>query len=112
MSDDEIYEYLGQTFEWNRDKARKNFMQHRVLFTEAATVFFDEKVVYYTDNEHSDDEQRYIVVGRSAGLRTLFVVNVVRGERVRLISARIATPRERSDYEREVGRRLRDAGGV
>ena len=33
MSDDEIYEYLGQTFEWNRDKARKNYMQHRVLFT-------------------------------------------------------------------------------
>lgn len=104
MSDDEIYEYLGQTFEWNRGKARMNYMRHRVLFTEAATVFFDENVVYYTDDEHSNEEQRYIVVGRSSGQRSLFVVNVVRGERVRLISARTATPRERSDYERELGR--------
>jgi uncharacterized DUF497 family protein len=38
MSDDEIYEYLGETFEWDVDKARKNYMSHRVLFTEAATV--------------------------------------------------------------------------
>jgi uncharacterized DUF497 family protein len=104
MSNDEIYEYLGQTFEWDVEKARKNYMSHRVLFTEAATVFFDENVIYYKDEEHSEDEQRYIVVGCSRRDRSLFVVHVLRGERVRLISARRVTPLERSAYEAELGR--------
>jgi uncharacterized DUF497 family protein len=104
MSDDEIYEYLGQTFEWDAAKARKNFMRHRVMFTEAATVFFDDDVVYYKDEEHSEGEQRYIVIGHSERDRRLFVVHVLRGENVRIISARAATPRERSEYESELGR--------
>jgi hypothetical protein len=104
MSDDEIYQYLGQQFEWNREKARKNWMDHRVLFTEAATVFFDKGAVYYEDEEHSDEEERYVVVGHSSRARELFVVHVYRGERTRLISARAATPQERSDYEAELGR--------
>jgi uncharacterized DUF497 family protein len=104
MTSDEVYEYLGQTFEWDREKATKNFLQHRVLFTEAASVFFDEKVIYYRDDDHSGDEDRYIVVGHSSRSRDLFVVHVLRGERVRIISARPVTPRERSDYETELGR--------
>jgi hypothetical protein len=104
MSDDEIYEYLGQTFEWDAAKARKNFMRHRVMFTEAATVFFDADVVYYEDEAHSEGEQRYIVVGHSKRDRQLFVVHMYRGEHVRIISARAATPRERSEYESELGR--------
>jgi uncharacterized DUF497 family protein len=74
------------------------------MFTEAATAFFDEKVSYYTDEEHSEDEQRYIVIGRSRRDRKLFVVHALRGEHVRIISARAATPRERSDYEADLGR--------
>jgi uncharacterized DUF497 family protein len=79
-------------------------MDHRVLFTEAATVFFDKRAVYYGDEEHSQEEQRYLVVGHSSKARELFVVHVYRGERTRLISARTATPRERRDYEVELGR--------
>jgi uncharacterized protein len=104
MSDDEIYEYLGQTFEWDVAKARRNYMLHRVMFTEGATSFFDEDVFYYKDEEHSEDEQRYIVTGRSKRDRKLFVVHAIRGERIRIINARTATPRERSDYEAELGR--------
>jgi uncharacterized protein len=104
MTNDEIYEYLGQTFEWNVAKARKNYMRHRVMFTEAATVFFDKGVIYYEDEEHSGEEQRYIVIGYSKRDRRLFVVHVIWGERVRIISARAATPRERSEYESELGR--------
>jgi hypothetical protein len=104
MSDDAIYEYLGQTFEWNVVKARKNYMRHRVMFTEAATVFFDEGILYYEDEEHSEEEQRYIVIGHSKRDRRLFVVHVLRDERVRIISARAATPRERSEYDSELGR--------
>jgi uncharacterized DUF497 family protein len=101
---DEIYQYLDQMFEWDASKARKNWMQHRVLFTEAATVFFDKDVVVFQDEEHSLDEQRYTVLGQSAKLRTLFVVHVERGERVRIISARVATAQERGRYESELGR--------
>jgi uncharacterized DUF497 family protein len=73
MSDDEIYEYLGQTFEWNREKARINWMEHHVLFTEAATVFFDQGAVYYEDEEHSDEEARYVVVGHSSKAHELLL---------------------------------------
>jgi uncharacterized DUF497 family protein len=110
MSEDEIYEYLGQTFEWDVAKASKNFLSHRVLFTDAATAFFDQDAIYYKDEEHSDDEERYIVIGRSQRDRQLFIVHVYRGVRVRIISARTASQRERSVYEAELGRRLRDAG--
>ncbi len=103
---DAIYELLGQQFEWDPDKARQNWVKHRVLFTEAATAFFDEHLVVFQDEEHSEDEQRYIVIGRSQRDRRLFVVHVYRGDRIRLISAREPTSRERTEYEGELGRRL------
>lgn len=106
MSDSEIYEYLGQVFEWDPAKARKNWSVHRVLFTEAATVFFSEDVVFFEDPDHSVEEERYIVVGTSKRDRRLFIVHVYRGERIRLISARTATLRERSEHEAELGRQL------
>lgn len=101
---DQLYELLGQSFEWDAAKARKNWMRHRVLFTEAATVFFDPDLLVFTDEDHSLDEQRYTVIGQSASSRTLFVVHVERGERVRIISARVVTKSERSRYESELGR--------
>lgn len=99
MSDDEIYEYLDQVFEWNRRKAAKNLLQHGVRFPEAATVFFDRRSITIPDDQHSEDEERYTVIGQSVRTRTLLVVHVYRGERIRIISARRPTPQERSDYE-------------
>ena len=104
MRDDEIYELLGQTFEWDRDKARRNWMSHRVLFTEAATVFFDPQVMFFEDPANSEDEDRFIMIGHSQRDRRLFIVHVYRADRVRLISARTLTPEERSQYEAELGR--------
>ncbi len=101
---DVLYEYLDQLFEWDDSKVRKNWMRHHVLFTEAATVFFDRNVVVYADHEHSLEEQRYTVIGASAKMRTLIVVHVERGERIRIISAREPTPTERRSYESELGR--------
>lgn len=101
---DELYELLGQWFEWDSAKARKNWLLHHVLFTEAATVFFDPEVVVFADEEHSLEEQRYTVIGRSVKQRTLFVVHVERRERVRIISAREVTAAERRRYESELGR--------
>jgi uncharacterized DUF497 family protein len=104
MSDDEIYEYLGQTFEWNRVKALKNALNHGVRFTEAVTVFWDPEAMSKCDEEHSESEERYTVVGHSVRSQTLFVVHLVKGQRIRIISARPATPTERRDYEAKLGR--------
>ena len=56
------------------------------------------------DEEHSEDEERYTIVGRSLHTRTLFVVHVIKSTRIRIISARQATPTERRDYEAQLGR--------
>ena len=104
MSDDELYEYLGQMFEWNRVKAMKNAMKHGVRFTEAVTVLWDADALTQFDEGHSELEERYTVVGRSLHSRTLFVVHLVKEQRIRIISARPATPGERRDYEAQLGR--------
>ncbi len=57
MSDD-VYEYLGQFFEWDRMKAALNAIKHNVRFPEAASVFFDEDAIFEPDPDHSEDEHR------------------------------------------------------
>jgi uncharacterized protein len=68
-------------------------------FSEAETVFADTLAVIFADPDHSDDEDREIIIGHSARNRLLVVSFVERGENVRIISARAATPRERRNYE-------------
>lgn len=96
---DEIYAYLDQLFEWDRMKAARNAIKHRVRFTEAASVFFDENAILELDPDHSEAEDRYIVLGYSIRANVLLVVHVIRGERIRVLSARVATPSERRRYE-------------
>jgi len=106
MSDDQIFELFGQTFEWDRMKAARNTRKHGVRFPEAASVFLDANALFQLDEEHSESEERYTIIGRSIHLRELFVVHVERGERIRIISARVAKPDERRDYEGRLGRQL------
>jgi uncharacterized protein len=70
-----------------------------VLFTEALTVFADPLARIVDDPRHSRDEPRYAILGSSADNRLLVVMYTERGEGIRLISARKATPRERNSYE-------------
>jgi uncharacterized DUF497 family protein len=87
-------------FEWEQDKAEANLRKHGVSFEEAQTVFFDDAALLYDDPDHSNDEQRLLLVGPSAGLRVLVVVHCYResDEVIRIISARKATSRERRAY--------------
>jgi uncharacterized DUF497 family protein len=62
---DDLYEYLGQVFEWDRMKAARNAIRHRVRFTEAATVFFDDDALFERDPDYSDEENHYVVLGWS-----------------------------------------------
>ena len=83
-------------FEWDEEKDRLNREKHGVSFETAAYVFQDESYIEMYDFEHSIDEDRYIAIGMVGDV--LFVVFTERGEAVRLISARLATARERRLY--------------
>jgi uncharacterized DUF497 family protein len=98
---DEVYVYLEQVFEWDRMKAARNVIKHHVRFTEAATVFFDESALFERDPDHSEDENHFVVLGWSVRRDVLMVVHVLRGDRIRLISARTATPSERRRYDQQ-----------
>jgi uncharacterized protein len=86
-------------FEWDPEKAAKNLTKHGVSFQEAETVFGDALGRITTDPRHSVEEERYVLLGVSHRQRLLAVMFADRGEAIRLISARRATPRERRDYE-------------
>ncbi len=86
-------------FEWDPDKAAANLSKHEVAFEEAATVFGDSLSLTAYDPSHSQDEDRYITMGTSADGRLLIISHTDRDERIRIISARKATGRERKAYE-------------
>jgi uncharacterized protein len=88
-------------FEWNPKKAKSNLRKHKVSFNEAATAFSDLLSLTFDDEAHSDVERRYITLGISHQGRILVVAHTMRGDKVRIISAREATPRERKWYEKE-----------
>jgi uncharacterized DUF497 family protein len=86
-------------FEWDRQKAEENLKNHGVAFDEAVTVFADSLARIHDDPDHSLGERREIIVGHSARGRLLLVSFTERPPRVRIISARPTTRRERQDYE-------------
>ncbi len=89
----------GVVFEWDPAKAIANLAKHGVTFEEALTVFMDPVARIHGDPDHSESEAREIIVGHSIHQRLLLVSFVERGEKARLISARVATKTERRDYE-------------
>lgn len=91
---------MGFTFEWDDDKASQNLRMHGISFSEASTVFADPFSRTIPDPLHSDEEERFVVLGESGLQHTLIVVHTYRGEVIRIISARAATSHERKDYER------------
>ncbi len=86
-------------FEWDPAKAAQNLRKHKVTFNEAATVFGDFLGITVADPDHSISERRYIAVGTSGRGRLLIVAHSQRGERIRIIGARMLTGRERKTYE-------------
>ena len=90
----------AQSFQWNRRKSSENKRKHQVSFEEAKTAFFDENARVIPDSEHSDDEDRFVLLGLSIKLRLLVVVHAYREDDgvIRIISARKADPSERKQY--------------
>jgi uncharacterized protein len=86
-------------FKWDSNKAATNLRKHKVDFHEAATVLKDVLSMTFPDGDHSNYEQRYVTIGISDRKRILVVAHTEKGENIRIISARTATPHERRFYE-------------
>lgn len=87
-------------FEWDENKNTINKKKHGISFEEAETAFYDDEAVVIPDPEHSQDEERFILLGFSAMARLLTVCHCIRGEDdiIRIISARKATRIETEQY--------------
>ncbi len=86
-------------FEWDKSKAASNLEKHGVSFEEAKTIFNDPLYVDFYDPDHSENEDRYLIVGRSNQDRLLIASYTERDNSIRLISARVVTRSEREAYE-------------
>jgi uncharacterized DUF497 family protein len=92
---------VALTIEWDDKKATQNLQKHGVSFEEAATVFSDPLSLTIDDPLHSDQEDRFVILGQSSQQRLLVVVHAEHEDTIRIISARQATPRERANYEED-----------
>jgi len=88
-------------FDWDNKKDAQNRRKHGISFEEAQTVFFDDHALLIADPDHSEEEERFVLLGLSSALRTLVVCRCYRreGDVIRLISARRADRQERELYE-------------
>ena len=95
-------------FEWDQNKEKSNILKHGVTFEEALYVFADLFVLSTFDDEHSDDEDRYVLLGKSLNETILVVIHTFRDksgvELVRIISARKATKNEKKVYQKRCSR--------
>ncbi len=87
-------------FEWDAKKASANLKKHGVSFDEARTVFFDENAKLIDDPDHSEDEERFVLLGLSSSLKVVLVCHCYReqGNVIRIISAQEASAYESKQY--------------
>ncbi|MFM9999858.1 MAG: BrnT family toxin [Betaproteobacteria bacterium] len=90
-------------FEWDPSKAASNAKKHKVTFEVAKTVFYDDFAVQFFDEEHSSEEERFLLLGMSSDAKLLLVCHCERegGDVIRIISARKATESEAQNYRGE-----------
>lgn len=89
-------------FEWDNRKALSNYRKHGVSFDEAKSCFYNANQIAFYDSEHSEDEDREILLGHSNMGRLLMVICTLRSNKIRIISARKATQQEVIDYEKGI----------
>ena len=90
---------MGLKFEWDRRKAAANVKKHGVSFEEAATAFGDPLSLTIHDPDHSDDEDRFLLLGVTQSRKLVVVAHTDRNDTIRIINARLADRGERENYE-------------
>ena len=90
------------TFSWSERKNKANQKKHGISFEEAQTVFFDENAIEFSDPDHSEAEDRFLMLGLSVRLRILVICHCYHKSNyeIRIISARKATKQEQQNYSR------------
>jgi uncharacterized DUF497 family protein len=97
MALDQLLKCRG--FQWDEGNAEKNWIKHRVSRVESEQVFFNRPLVVADDESHSQVERRYYALGHTDAGRPLFIVFAIRGDLIRVISARDMSRRERRLYD-------------
>ena len=87
-------------FEWDEGNRGENFIKHQVADPEAEETFFNEPHILLEDEKHSTAENGFALLGKTAKGRKLFVVFTVRGDKIRIISARDMSKKEKALYEK------------
>lgn len=97
MVQDKLISLSG--FDWDKGNLEKNWLKHNVSASECESVFFNKPLLVELDSKHSTSEQRYYALGRTDNGRQLFLVFTVRNNKIRIISARDMSKKERTIYE-------------
>ena len=89
-------------FIWDPNKNKENIKKHKISFEEAKEVFYDDKAILFDDPDHSENEERFLIIGRIQNLNICVVSHCYKEKEgsIRLISARKATKKEKETYER------------
>lgn len=86
-------------FEWDRGNQDKSYKKHGISPNECEEIFLDERLLVIPDLRHGEKEERFIAIGKTSSAKVLFCVFTMRGEKIRVISARMANKKERVLYE-------------
>ena len=89
-------------FDWDKGNIEKNWEKHKVAHIECEEIFFNSPIVVKEDAIHSESENRYYVLGKTDTQRLLFVVFTIRGNKIRVISARDMNRKERKVYNEQI----------
>ena len=87
-------------FDWDNNNVNKNQIKHKVIASECEEVFFNKPLLIFSDEKHSQAENRYYVLGKTNLNRKLFIVFTIRNNKIRVISARDMSKKERKIYEK------------
>jgi uncharacterized protein len=90
------------SFEWDIANEQKNWIKHKVLAKEAEDVFYDNKKLLLEDIKHSENEQRFVLIGKTKEKRMLFIIFTMREKRIRIISVRDTSRKEEMFYEKTI----------
>lgn len=88
-------------FDWDKGNFDKNWLKHKVSFKEAEEIFFNEKLAIFFDTDHSQKENRFMALGMTNQKRKLIISFTIRSNKIRIISARDQSRKERKLYEQE-----------
>lgn len=88
-------------FEWDKGNLEKSYRKHGITPNEAEEVFLDKEILFLEDTKHSTQENRFWAIGKITNSKILMIAHTIRGDKIRIISTRLANKKERKLYEQK-----------